>query len=64
MSFRRPGWVRAFVNVNPVSQLSTAARGLMHGTPVGSEIGWVLVWSALLVAVFAPLTMRLYNAER
>ena len=59
-----PGWVRAFVDVNPVSQLSTAARGLMHGTPVGSEIGWVLVWSALLVVVFAPLTMRLYNAER
>ncbi|HWL35795.1 MAG TPA: ABC transporter permease [Frankiaceae bacterium] len=59
-----PGWVRAFVDVNPVSQLSTAARGLMHGTSVGSEIGWVLAWSALLVAVFAPLTMRLYNAER
>ena len=59
-----PGWVRAFVDVNPVSHLSTAARGLMHGNAVGSEIGWVLLWSAVLVAVFAPLTMRLYNAER
>jgi hypothetical protein len=36
----------------------------MHGTPVGDEIGWVLFWSAALVAVFAPLAMRLYNAER
>ena len=59
-----PGWVQAFVNVNPISHLSSAARGLMHGTPVGGDVGWVLLWSALLVAVFAPLTMRLYNAER
>jgi ABC-2 type transport system permease protein len=59
-----PGWVQAFVNHNPVTHLTSAARGLMHGTPVGGEIGWVLLWSVALVAVFAPLTMRLYNAER
>src|SRR4029450_6849503 len=36
-----PGWVQAFVNNNPVTHLTTAARGLMHGTP-GSwdESGW------------------------
>ena len=59
-----PGWVQAFVNVNPVSQLATAARGLMHGTGGGTEVVWVLLWSAGLVLVFAPLTMRIYNAER
>ena len=59
-----PGWVQAFVNVNPISHLSSAARGLMHGTEAAADVGWVLLWSALLVAVFAPLTMRLYNAER
>ncbi|HVM39892.1 MAG TPA: ABC transporter permease [Acidimicrobiia bacterium] len=59
-----PGWVQAFVKVNPVSHLATAARGLMHGTGVGSEIGWVLLWSAGFVVVFAPLTMRAYNEER
>jgi ABC-2 type transport system permease protein len=59
-----PGWVQAFVNNNPVTHLASAARGLMHGTSASGEIGWVLLWSALLVAVFAPLTMRLYNAER
>jgi len=59
-----PGWVRAFVDVNPVSHLTTAARGLMHGTGETEAIAWVLVWSAALVAVFAPLTMRKYNAER
>lgn len=59
-----PGWVQAFVNNNPVSHLASAARGLMHGTAVAGDVGWVLLWSAVLVAVFAPLTMRLYNAER
>ncbi|MGQ0803767.1 MAG: ABC transporter permease [Actinomycetota bacterium] len=59
-----PGWVQAFVNVNPVSHLATAARGLMHGYAVVGDIAWVLAWCAALVAVFAPITMRLYNKER
>lgn len=59
-----PGWVQAFVEVNPVTHLASAARGLMHGTLEAGHVGWVLLWSAGLVAVFAPLTMRLYNAER
>ena len=59
-----PGWVRGFVEVNPITKVASAARGLMHGTDVGGDIVWVLVWSAALVVVFAPLTMRLYNAER
>ena len=59
-----PGWVQAFVEVNPVTHLTTAARGLMHGEAVGDQVLWVLLWSAALVTVFAPLTMRRYNAER
>ncbi len=27
-------------------------------------LAWVFGWSAVLVAVFAPLTMRLHNSER
>jgi ABC-2 type transport system permease protein len=59
-----PGWVQAFVNNNPITHLSTAARGLMHGEVDGGAILWVLVWSAALLAIFAPLTMRLYRTER
>jgi ABC-2 type transport system permease protein len=59
-----PGWVQAFVKVNPVSQLTTAGRSLMHGTDAGLAILWVFVWSAALAVVFAPLSMRLYRAER
>jgi ABC-2 type transport system permease protein len=59
-----PGWVQAFVEVNPISHLTNAARGLVHGDVAGGEIAWVLGWSLVLVAVFAPLTMRLYRSER
>jgi ABC-2 type transport system permease protein len=59
-----PGWVQAFVNANPISHLASASRGLMHGVSVNADIAWVLLWSAALLAVFAPLAMRLYNSER
>jgi len=39
----------------------TAVRSLMDGTATGGQVGWVLVASAALTAVFAPLTMRLYR---
>jgi daunorubicin/doxorubicin transport system permease protein len=59
-----PGWVQAFVKVNPITHLTSAARSLMHGGVDMGQIGWVLLWSAGLILVFAPLTMRLYNKER
>jgi ABC-2 type transport system permease protein len=59
-----PGWLQAFVNVNPVTHLVIAARGLMHGTASAGQVGWVLVASVAIVAVFAPLTMYLYSTRR
>jgi len=59
-----PGWLQAFVDINPVSRLVTAARGLMGGTVTVGQLGWVLGACAVLVGVFGPLTMRLYNRER
>ena len=59
-----PGWVQAFVKVNPITQIADAARGLMHGGLASSDVVWVLAWSVALTAIFAPITMRLYNAER
>lgn len=56
-----PGWLRTVVDVNPVSHLVTAERGLMDGAATATQIGWVLVASVLLVAVFAPLAVRLYR---
>jgi ABC-2 type transport system permease protein len=59
-----PGWLRAFVDVNPVSHLVTAERALMEGTATAGQVGWVLVASAALVSVFGPLTMHLYRRKR
>jgi ABC-2 type transport system permease protein len=59
-----PGWLQAFVNVNPISILTAAVRGLMHGVPLEGEIGLVLAISAGLVATFGPLTMSLYRRKQ
>lgn len=56
-----PSWLRSFVDLNPISHLVTAERGLMNGTATASEVVWVLVASAALTAVFAPLTTHLYR---
>lgn len=58
-----PGWLRAAVNANPVSHLVTAERGLMNGDASAAQIGWVLLAAAGLIAIFAPLTMRLYRSR-
>jgi ABC transporter DrrB family efflux protein len=58
-----PGGLEAFVNVNPISTLATASRGLMEGGANGSDILIVLATAAVLTAVFAPLTTRLYRTR-
>jgi ABC-2 type transport system permease protein len=55
-----PAALEAFVDVNPISHLVTAARGLMAGTASSSDIVIVLATAAAITAVFAPLTSRLY----
>ena len=59
-----PGWMQAVVEVNPITHLTTVVRGLMHGSVPAGEIGWVLVSSVLLVAVFGPITMVLYREKK
>jgi len=56
-----PGWLQAFVNVNPISHLVTTVRGLMLGGPVQTHLLWTLVWMGILLAVFVPLALRAYR---
>ncbi|MFJ9128193.1 ABC transporter permease [Streptomyces sp. NPDC102340] len=58
-----PGWLQAFVNNNPVTHVASAVRGLMDGDWPTAEVLWSLGWAALLIAVFGPITMRLYNRK-
>jgi ABC-2 type transport system permease protein len=58
-----PGWLHAFADANPISHLATAERGLMQGTATANDVLSVLAAAAVLTAVFAPLTMRLFRSR-
>jgi ABC-2 type transport system permease protein len=58
-----PGWLQSFVDVNPISQVVTASRGLMQGTATFGDVALVLGIAAGLTAVFAPLTTYLYRRK-
>ncbi|HEY0710409.1 MAG TPA: ABC transporter permease [Polyangia bacterium] len=59
-----PSWLQAAVRHNPVTHLTNASRGLMHGKDVGGDIAWVLVASAVITLIAAPLALRMYRQER
>ncbi|SLN11829.1 Daunorubicin/doxorubicin resistance ABC transporter permease protein DrrB [Roseivivax jejudonensis] len=56
-----PDWLRAFVEVNPISLMTTAMRGLMADTATVSQIGLALLGPILLTAALAPVSLWLYR---
>jgi oleandomycin transport system permease protein len=58
-----PGWLQAWVKVNPVTQLTDATRGLMLGGPVARPALESLMWAAALLLVFAPLAVARYRRK-
>jgi oleandomycin transport system permease protein len=56
-----PGWLQAFVKVNPISHLVGTVRGLMLGGPIASNLAWTFAWMAGLLLVFVPLALRAYR---
>lgn len=59
-----PGWLQAFVDVNPLSHVATAARGLMNDAGgVGGAVAWSLTASAVIALVCTPITLRLYGRQ-
>jgi oleandomycin transport system permease protein len=53
-----PGWLQAWVKINPVTILADAVRGLLS---TGAEAGPIvksLLWAVGIVVVFAPLAVR------
>ena len=49
-----PGWLQAFVKVNPISHLVSTVRALMLGGPSGADLAWTLGWMGVLLVVFVP----------
>jgi ABC-2 type transport system permease protein/oleandomycin transport system permease protein len=56
-----PGWLQAFANNQPITQVVDAVRGFLLGQPVGSH-GWqALAWCLGILLVFVPLSVSLYR---
>lgn len=58
-----PGWLQAWVKINPVTHLTDAARGLMVGGEVANPVLWSIGWAIAITAVFAPLAVRMYRSR-
>ncbi|MDG1116848.1 MAG: ABC transporter permease [Flavimaricola sp.] len=58
-----PDWLRGFVEVNPVSLMTTALRGLMDGTATAGMLAVALIAPVLLTVLLAPVTLMLYRRK-
>jgi len=62
-----PGWLEAFVKVNPITHVVDAVRGLMLGgevarvESVGTSVLYALLWVAAITVVFSALTIARYR---
>lgn len=56
-----PGWLRSFVDMNPVSLMTTALRGLMAGTATLPQILVALIAPVILTVTLAPVVLWLYR---
>ncbi|MBV9855088.1 MAG: ABC transporter permease [Streptosporangiaceae bacterium] len=57
-----PGALAAFVKVNPVSHLVSAARDLANHGMISGEVGWTLLAGVAVIVIFAPLSV--YSHKR
>ena len=56
-----PGPLATFVNINPVSHLVSATRDLANHGAVTGQVGVTLLAGLVVIAVFAPLSVRSYK---
>ena len=56
-----PSVLEAFAEVNPFTIVVDAMRALWLGAPAGNSVWGAVVWSLVIIAVFAPLAVRRYR---
>jgi ABC-2 type transport system permease protein len=56
-----PGWLQAWANHQPVSIAVNAARALFSGQPAWHWVWQLLVWVAIILVIFVPLSVRQYR---
>ncbi len=55
-----PAALRWFATVNPISHLISAVRKLVNQSTIGMDVVWSLLGVAVVLAVFAPITVKAY----
>lgn len=58
-----PGWLRPFAANQPISVAADAVRGLCDGTAGTADLLATGAWTIVLLAVFVPLSARLYAKD-
>ena len=56
-----PTWLQAFVNVNPVTHVVDTLRDFMNNEATLSGVLILLGMTALIIVIFAPIALRIYN---
>jgi ABC-2 type transport system permease protein len=58
-----PGWLQTFADANPVSHVISAIRDLANDGAVTADLGWAFLGLAVVIAVFAPLSVRSFTRK-
>jgi ABC transporter DrrB family efflux protein len=58
-----PGWLQAFVTVNPITVVADTVRGLMLGGAVGTPAVRAAAWLLTITVVTGTLTVRGYRSR-
>jgi ABC-2 type transport system permease protein/oleandomycin transport system permease protein len=56
-----PGWMQPWARNQPVSVTAEAVRALVNGGPTVPLVLKSILWSVLILAIFAPIAVRLYR---
>jgi len=56
-----PGALQWFAEVNPFSIVVNAMRALWIGGPAGNNVWGAVVWSLVILVIFAPLAVQRYR---
>jgi ABC-2 type transport system permease protein len=58
-----PSGLKWFANINPVSHLINAVRELLNSGATGHDFWLSLLGALIILAIFAPITVRMYSRK-
>jgi ABC-type multidrug transport system permease subunit len=58
-----PGWLQGFARNQPVSVTAEAVRAVVSGQPAGRLVLQSVAWAVAILAIFAPIAVRLYRRK-